>query len=129
LAGHLIVTLPGPVQAAVEAAPGVEGPVASAQFGLCVDHEGGAGVAYPGIIVTDFQQTDLRMVEVRTGVVELCGRHADTHRLELGDGLGYGREGRLCGLAAESPVVRAPGPDHPGLAVRLPFGPHEETVP
>src|SRR5690606_27248270 len=30
LAGHLIVALPGPVQAAVEAAPGVEGPVHAA---------------------------------------------------------------------------------------------------
>ena len=59
LAGHLVVAVPRPVQAAVEAAPGVEGPVHAAHFTAGVGDEGRAGIAHPGVVGADFHQADI----------------------------------------------------------------------
>ncbi|MNZ39017.1 hypothetical protein D3C78_565030 [compost metagenome] len=128
LARHLVVAVPGEVEAAIEAAPGIEGPVHTAHFALVVDHEGRAGITDPGVVGADFHHADVRLVETRAGVLVLAGGDADGHRLEARDGLGHGGEGGLRRLAAEAPVVRALGPDHPGLAVGFPLGRHAEAV-
>src|SRR3990167_6078643 len=128
LAGHLVVALPREVQAAVEAAPGIEGPVDAAHFAVRVADEGRPGVAHPGIVAADLEHADSVVVEAGAGVLVLPGGDADGHRLERGDGLGHSGEGGLRRLAAEAPVVRALGPEHPGLAMGFPFGRHAETV-
>ncbi len=128
LARHLVVTLPWPVQAAIEATPGVEGPVHAAYFAAGIGHEGRPGVAHPGVVGGDLHQADTLVVQARTGIFVLRRADADGHRLELGDGLGHGAEGGLRRLAAVAPVVRALGPDHPGLAVGFPFRRHAEAI-
>ena len=128
LACHLVVALPGEVQAAFEATPGVEAPVDAAYIALVVDDEGWAGVADPGIVAADFHYADVAVVEARARVLVLPGAGADGDRLEARDGLGHRGEGRLGRLAAVAPVVRAFRPDHPGLLVGFPFGGHAEAV-
>ena len=129
LAGHLAVALPGPVQATVEAAPGVEVPVHAAHFAVAVDDEGRAGVAYPGVIAAHLHQADVRLpAQSCAGVLVLRGGHTDAHRLEARNGLGHGAERRLGRLATQAPVVRAFRPEHPGLAVRFPFRRHAKAV-
>ncbi|MCY1180434.1 hypothetical protein D9M73_208760 [compost metagenome] len=128
LAGHLLVTVPRRVQPALEAAPGIEAPVDAAHFAAVVDDKGRAGVTHPGVVVADFHHTDVRPVQTGTGVVVLSGRNGHGHRFETGDGLG---QGHVCGLyrfAAQAPVVRTLGPDHPYLGLRRPFGWHVEAV-
>ena len=128
LACHLVIALPGEVQAAFEAAPGVEAPVDAAYIALVVDDEGRAGVADPGIVAADFHDADVAVVEACARVLVLPGAGADGDRLEARDGLGHRGEGRLGRLAAVAPVVRAFRPDHPGLLVGFPFGGHAEAV-
>lgn len=128
LACHLVVALPGEVQAAFEAAPGVEAPVDAAYIALVVDDEGRAGVADPGIVAADFHDADVAVVEACARVLVLPGAGADGDRLEARDGLGHRGEGRLGRLAAVAPVVRTFRPDHPGLLVGFPFGGHAEAV-
>src|SRR3990167_7138607 len=89
LVRHLIVTLPRPVQATIEAAPGVEGPVDAAYFTAGVGDESRAGVAHPSVVGGYFYQADIAVVEARSGIVVLPGRHADGHRFKGGDGLGH----------------------------------------
>ena len=128
LVGHLVVALPGPVQPAVEAAPGVEGPVHTAQTTLTVGHEGGACVAHPGIIRAHLDYPDTRVAELQIGILVLRRRDADSHRLESGNRLRHFGKGRLGRLGTLAPVIRPLRPDHPGLAVGGPFRRHAVTI-
>ena len=128
LGGQLLVAVPRRVQAAIEAAPGIEAPIHTAHFAMVVDDEGWAGVTHPGVVVADFDHTNVRLVELATGVFVLAGGGRDGYRLEAGNGLGQGYVGGLRRLAAEAPVVRALWPDHPHLGLRGPLGGHVETI-
>ncbi|MNJ63633.1 hypothetical protein D3C77_595490 [compost metagenome] len=128
LGGQLLVAVPRCVQAAVEAAPGIEAPVHATHFTLVVDDEGRAGVTHPGVVVADLDHTDVRLVELAAGIFVLASRNRDGYRLEAGNGLGQGHMGSLRRLAAQAPVVRAFRPDHPYLGLRGPLGGHVETI-
>ena len=65
---------------------------------------------------------------LRAGIFVLAGRHADGYRLKTRNGFGHRGVGRLGRLAAQAPVIRALGPDHPGLGLRSPFGRHMKAV-
>ncbi|MNZ16497.1 hypothetical protein D3C78_334740 [compost metagenome] len=125
---QLLIAVPRRVQAAVEAAPGVEAPIHTAHFARIVDDEGRAGITHPGVVVADFHHTDVGQVQLTAGVFVLAGRNSNGNRLEAGDGFGQGDVGSLGRLASQAPVVRTLGPDHPHLALRRPFGGHVETV-
>src|SRR5690606_9381820 len=61
LVGHLIIPVPRPVQAAIEAAPGIEPPVDTAHPALAIGNEGRAGITHPGIIAADFHYPNGRV--------------------------------------------------------------------
>ncbi|MNG01708.1 hypothetical protein D3C84_847010 [compost metagenome] len=127
-AGQLFITVPRRVQAAVEAAPGIEAPVDAAYVTAVVDDEGRPGVAHPGIVVADFHHTNVGGVQACARVVVLGRGNRHRHRLETGDSLGQGYVRGLYGLATQAPVVRALWPDHPDLCLWRPFGGHVKTV-
>jgi len=128
LARHLVVALPVGVEPAVFATPGIEGPVDAAQAAVVVDDEGRPGVTHPGVVAAHFHHADARVIQCGARRQVLLGAGADGHRLETGDRLGDGGEGRLRRRRVVPPVVRALRPDHPGLAVRRPFGGHVVTI-
>ena len=128
LAAHLLVAVPRRIQAAFKTAPCVEIPVHTADFTVVVDHERRAAVTHPRVIAGHLDHTNIRHIQAGTGIFVLAGRHADRHRLEARDSLGHRRVRGLRWLATQTPVIRALGPDHPGLGVRRPFGRHVETV-
>ncbi|MNN05713.1 hypothetical protein D3C81_1184810 [compost metagenome] len=128
LAADLRVTVPRRIQAAVKTAPGIEVPVHATDFATVVDDEGRTGVANPGVVAGHFHHTNIRHVQTGTGVFVLAGGNRHGHRFETGDGLGHCHVSGLCRFATQAPVVRALGPDHPGLGLRCPFGWHIEAV-
>ncbi|MNP29382.1 hypothetical protein D3C76_1224040 [compost metagenome] len=128
LAGQLLVAVPRCVQAAIEAAPGIEAPVDATHVTAVIDDEGRAGVAHPGIVVADFHHTNVWCVQAGTSVVVLGRGNRHRHWLETRNSLGQGNMGCLHGLAAQAPVIGALGPDHPDLGLWCPFGWHVKTV-
>src|SRR5471030_2749576 len=128
LAAHLRVTVPRRVQTAIKTAPRVEVPVHTTDFTTVIDDEGWAGVADPGVVAGHLDNTNIRHIQTGAGVFVLTGGNRDGHRLKTGDGLGHCD---VCGLrrfATQAPVVRALGPDHPGLGSCCPLGRHVEAV-
>src|SRR5690606_13518078 len=101
LVGHLIVPVPRPVQAAIEAAPGIEHPVDTAHPALAIGNEGRAGITHPGIIAADFHYPNGRVVQLQTGVGILRGRYADRDRLEAGNRARYLGKGGLGWFGSE----------------------------
>src|SRR5688572_2779818 len=127
LASHGVVQVPREIQPAVEPAPGIEAPVHTAFHAFLVDHERGADVAHPGVVVGNldhapgFGQQAARELEVLRG-------HAHAHGLEPRDGGSHFRENPLRRLGAVTPVVGPFGPQHPATGVRLELGRHGESV-
>ncbi|MNO24862.1 hypothetical protein D3C76_146910 [compost metagenome] len=128
LAADLRIAIPRRVQAAVEAAPSVEVPVHTAHFAAIVDDESRAAVAYPSVIAGHLDHADIRHVEARAGVFILAGGHGHGDRFKTRDSLGHRSMCSLRRFAAQTPVVRALGPDHPGLRLRRPLGRHVKAV-
>src|SRR5580692_5473453 len=91
---HLVVAVPGKVQTAVKAAPGIESPIHAASAALGVDDESRSAIPYPGIVAADFDQAH-RARQPRARILELRGRDTHGHRLAAGDGLGNSRENGL----------------------------------
>ena len=128
LVRDLIIALPWPIQTTVKPAPGVEGPIYATQPTLGMGDEGRAGVTHPGIVCGQLDHADTRMAELQIGVLVLRRRHAHGDRLKAGDRAGHFSKSSLGWLGTQAPVVRALGPDHPGLAVWRPFGRHAVTI-
>ena len=134
LESDLLVLVPGEVQAVDHAAVGVEVPVVGALAALAVDHEGGAGVAEPGVVGGHLEHDDVVAVLVlliledglAVGVVSLVDAHDD--RGELGDGVGDVGVLRLGRLGAVGPGVGTVGPAHPHAILRGELGGHEVAV-
>ncbi|MNE05358.1 hypothetical protein D3C80_979180 [compost metagenome] len=124
---HFLILIPGVVETALVAAPGVEAPIhATALAGGVGDH-GRACVAGPAIIAGHFDQGDVGGHD-GAGLLHKLGRHPHKDRGGLPDGIGHLGEGGLCEATGNAPVVRAERPDHPdGLLVR-PLGGHGEAV-
>ena len=124
---HRIVAVPGKVEAAAQAAPGVELPVDAADAAAIVDHEGRADVAHPRIVAGEFDDAH-RGRQQPPRVRVLRRRDADAHRLAGGNRRRQRHERLLRRLAAETPVVGAFGPQQPAAGVRLELARHAEAV-
>ena len=125
LRGDLVVGVPREVQAVDEAAVGVEMPVAGALVARTVGHEGGAGVAEPGVVGGHLDDGHVVVVledGQAVGEVGLVGAHGD--RSELGDGAGDGGVLPLGRLRAMGPGVGAVRPAHPNALLGGELGRH-----
>ncbi|MNI25000.1 hypothetical protein D3C73_786370 [compost metagenome] len=128
LATDLRITVPRRIQTTVETAPGVEVPVHATDFTVVIDDKRRPGIADPGVVAGHLDNADIRHVQAGTGVFVLAGGNRHGHRFETGDGLGHCHVSGLCRFATQAPVVRALGPDHPGLGLRCPLGRHVKAV-
>src|SRR5690606_29017221 len=63
LLGDLLVAVPGCIQTAVEAAPGVEIPMHTAHVALGIAYERWPSIAYPGIVTAEFYNADVGMLQ------------------------------------------------------------------
>ncbi len=102
---HLVVLVPGEVQAVVEASPGVEAPVYASYDTCVVFYKGGCVVPGPGVIAGHLHHPDMGG-EQGSGIVVLGPAGADRHLLRPGDGLGHLREGPSGRVSAVLPGVR-----------------------
>ncbi len=127
LGRHFLVLIPGIVEAALVAAPGVEAPVHPAALAGGVGHHGRAAVAGPAVIAGHLDQGDVGGHH-GAGLLHKLGRHPHKDRGGATDGIRDLGEGGLREAAGLTPVVRTERPDHPdGLLVR-PLGGHGEAV-
>ena len=115
---HLLVAVPGEVQTAAKAAPGIEGPIHAAAPAFGIDDESRPAVAYPCIVAGDFDDAH-RARQAGPRILELRGRDTHGHRLAARDGGRDGCKHRLRRFGAAAPIIRALRPQHP--AARMPF--------
>ncbi|MNM84522.1 hypothetical protein D3C81_966120 [compost metagenome] len=128
LAGDLVVLVPRIVQAAVEAAVGVEFEVDAAHFAtLVIDHKTRAAVAEPGVVAGHFHHTHLRwQLAARGG--ELCRRGAHGDRFAHGNGGDDLHPDFLRRLGTVAPDVGTLRPAEPATGLGFEFAGQTETV-
>ena len=117
--------VPGEVQPAVEAAPGVEAPIDPAPPAPAVDDERRADVADPGVVGRHLDHRAPRSGSSVAGVVELGGRDRHRDRLARARSPGDGRRTRACagfapsrqlsGRSGQAIQVPAWGSNSPGI--------------
>jgi len=128
LLGDLVVLVPGVVEAAIEAAVGVELEVHAAHFAaLVVDQEGRAAVAEPGVVAGHLHHPHMGRQQA-AGVGVLGRRGAHGHRLAAGDGADDLDPDLLRRLAAVAPHVRALRPAEPAAGLGFEFTGQAEAV-
>ena len=127
LARDEIVLVPREVQTALQAAPGVELPVDTADRAARVDYEGRPDIAHPAVVVRHLDDADM-LRKQRPRVLEVLARDTDGDGLELRDRRGDTHERLLrrpCNLA---PIVGALRPEHPAPRMRLELAGHPEAI-
>lgn len=82
---YRIVTVPGKIEAALQAAPRVELPVDAADAAAIVDDERRPDVTHPRIVAREFHHAHRRRQQ-STRIRVLRGRDADSHGLAARDG-------------------------------------------
>ena len=127
LARHAFIPVPGYVQPAVQAAPGVEAPIDATTLAAVIDDDCRSDIAHPCIIAGDLHHAHA-LCQLRSRIRELRSRCADFHRLEFRDRCGYGGKRRLRRCRIHSPVVPALRPKQPAAGVRLELAGHVEAM-
>lgn len=128
LGGDLVVLVPGVIQAAVEAAIGVELEVDAAHFAaLVIDHEARPAVAEPGVVAGHFHHPHLRRQQP-AGIGELGGGSTDGDRFALGNRGDDPHPDLLRRLGAVAPDVGALRPAKPATGLGFEFAGQAETI-
>ena len=124
---YLIVPVPREVQAVVQAAPCVEGPVHCPQAALTVYQKGGAAVPDPCVVGGHLHHPDL-LRKAGPCILILSGADAHGDLFKPGNGTGHLTESLLCGLGPAAPVVVALRPEHPHPVLGFKFRRHPVAV-